>query len=83
MKKLPKEIRNTMSHHSSRHPRQPVEFLRFTAVDFRIRISCIRIRIILPTFGHCVRVTGVNTEGRIAAISIQTLEWHCVSDCDL
>jgi hypothetical protein len=80
---LPKEIRNITSHHSSRHPRQPVEFLRFTAVDFGIRISCIRIRITLPTFGHCVRVTGVNTGARIAAISIQTLEWHCVSNCDL
>ena len=70
---LPKEIRNTTSHHSSRHPRQPVEFLCFTAVDFGIRISCIRIKITLSTFGHFVRVTGVNTGGRIAAKSIQIL----------
>ena len=80
---LPKEIRNTMNHHSSRHPRQPVEFLRFTAVDFGIRIGSIKIKITSPIFGHFVRVTGVNTGRRIAAKSIQIREWHCVLICDL
>ncbi len=51
---MPKEIRKIMSHHSSLHPRQPVEFLVFSVVDFGIRIICIRIIIILPTFEQYV-----------------------------
>jgi hypothetical protein len=51
-------------------------FFRTNAVVFVIRNCCIGIRISLPIFGHCLRVAGMNTRAKIAAIFIQILEWH-------
>ena len=51
-------------------------FFRTNALVFVIRNCCVGIRISLLIFGHYLRVAGLNTWARIAAIFIQILEWH-------
>ena len=51
-------------------------FFRTNAEVFVIQNCCIGIRISLLIFGHCLRVAGLTTRARIAAIFIQILEWR-------
>ncbi len=63
--------------HLDNSPNQTARrFFRTNAVVSVIRNCWIGIRISLTIFRHCLRVAGLNTWARIAAIFIQILEWH-------